>query len=85
MGAVIKLVRTLRIEFLGLAQAKTGLSDIEGERLASALSATQHRNAKSLPGKEGLDLPQIDFGLDVRDRLCEERIAAGVEVFMSSM
>ena len=33
MGAVIKLVSTLRIELLGLT--KTGLSDIDGELLAS--------------------------------------------------
>ena len=76
MGAVIKLVRTWRIEFLGLT--KTGLSDIDGERLASALAASPRCDAKNSPGKEQLDLTQIDFGLDVRDRLYKAGIAAGV-------
>ena len=81
MGAVIKLVSTRRIEFLSLP--KTGLSDIDGERLASALAASPRRDAKNSPGKERLDLTQIDFSLDVRDRLYKEDIAAGVEVFMT--
>ena len=62
---------------------KTGLSDIDGERLASALAASPRRDAKNSPGKERLDLTQIDFGLDVRDRLYKAGIAAGVEVLMS--
>ena len=43
-----------RFEFLGLT--KTGLSDIDGERLASALAASPRRDAKNSPGKERLDL-----------------------------
>ena len=56
-----------------------------GERLASALAASPRRDAKNSPGKERLDLTHhdIDFGLDVRDRLYKAGIAAGVEVFMS--
>ena len=65
IGAVIKLVRTRRIEFLGLT--KTGLSYIDCERLASALAASPRRDTKNSPSKERLDLTQIDFGLDVRD------------------
>ena len=79
MGAVIKLVRTRRIEFLGLT--KTGLSDIDGERLASAVAASPRSDPENNPGKERLDLTQIDFGLDVLDYMAG--IAAGVEVFMS--
>ena len=63
MGAVIKLVSTRRIEFLSLP--KTGLSDIDGERLASALAASPRRDAKNSPGKERLDLTQSDCGPDV--------------------
>ena len=68
MGTVIKLVRTRRIDFLELT--KTVLSDIDGELLASALTATLRRDAKSGPGKgwPRLDLTQIDFGPDVLDR-----------------
>ena len=67
IGAVIKLARTRRIEFLGLT--KTGLSDIDDERLASARAASPRRDTKNSPSKERLDLTQIDFGLEVRDRL----------------
>ena len=62
---------------------KTGLSDIDCERLASALAASPRRDAKNSQGKERLDLTQIDLGQDVRDRLYKAGIAAGVEVFMS--
>ena len=76
--------RTSTIEFLGLT--KTCLPDIDGELLASALAATprrRRRDATSVPGKERLDLTQIDFGPDVQDRLYEAGTAAGVEVFIS--
>ena len=48
---------------------KTGLSEINGERLASTLAATPSRDRDSISGlgKELLDLTQIEFGLDVRD------------------
>ena len=61
---------------------KTGL-DIDGEKLASTLAATPHRDAISGLGRQRLDLTQVDFGPDVRDRLYEVGTAAGVELFMS--
>ena len=56
MGAVIKLVRTqLLIEFMGLTKTGvTGLSYIDGERLASALAAgTSVATPKVVQAKSG--------------------------------
>ena len=50
IGAVIKLARTRRIEFLGLT--KTGLSDIDDERLASALDASPVATPKTTRASE---------------------------------
>ena len=54
-SSVTRMSRNSRIEFLGLT--KTGLFDIDGERLASALAAT------SGLGKEGLDEAWISLEL----------------------
>ncbi len=81
MSAIIQLVRTRRILFLGLT--KTGLDDNDGDNLAAALLATPLRADGSGQGNERLDLTQIDFCPAVRARLVAAARRAGVEVFMS--
>ena len=66
--AILTLLRTRRISFLGLTG--TGLDDAAGERLADALAFTPARAINQVSLKpERLDLTQIAFGPKVRARL----------------
>ena len=83
--AILKLLRTRRISFLGLTG--TGLDDVAGEKLADALAVTPPRasatNQVSLK-PERLDLTQIALGTKVRARLEEAGKTAGVCLHLSS-
>ena len=57
--------------------------EIGSHPLSTPLVASQRSDTKSCPGKERLDLNQIDFRPDVRDRHYEAETAAGVKMFMS--
>ena len=81
--AILNLLRTRRISFLGLTN--TGLDDVAGEMLADALADTPPRATNQVSSKpEVLDLTQIAFGSEVRDRLEEAGEQAGVRVHLSS-
>ena len=81
--AILNLLRTRRISFLGLTN--TGLDDVAGEMLADALAVTPPRATNQVSSKpEVLDLTQIAFGSEVRDRLEDAGEQAGVRVHLSS-
>ena len=81
--AILRLLRTRRISFLGLTG--TGIDDAAGERLADALAATPPRATNQVSLKpERLDLTQIAFGPKVRARLQDAGKKAGVCVCLSS-
>ena len=74
--AILNLLRTRRISFLGLTN--TGLDDVAGEMLADALAVTPPRATNQVSSKpEVLDLTQIDFGSEVRYRLGEAGDSGG--------
>ena len=81
--AILTLLRTRRISFLGLTG--TGLDDAAGERLADALAFTPARAINQVSLKpERLDLTQIAFGPKVLARLPEAGQKADVRVCLSS-
>jgi hypothetical protein len=81
--AILTLLRTRRISFLGLTG--TGLDDVAGVKLADALAATPSRATNQVSEKpDRLDLTQIAFGPKVRARLQDAGKKAGVCVCLSS-
>ena len=81
--AILTLLRTRRISFLGLTG--TGLDDVAGEKLADALALTPPRATNQVSLKpERLDLTQIAFGPKARALLQAAGQKAGVCVCLSS-
>lgn len=81
LEAIVNLLRTRRIPFLGLTG--TGLDNLDGLMLAGALSkqvSFKHVSSK----KEVLELAQIAFNPGVRARLISAGEKAGVRVYLSS-
>ena len=79
LSAIAKLLRVLRIPFLGLTG--TGLDDFDGCMIAAALEDAPHRVSME---PERPDLTQIDFISVIRARLLAAGEKAGVRVLLSN-
>ena len=75
LSAIAKLLRVLRIPFLGLTG--TALDDYDGRMIAAALEDAPPRVSMEL---ERLDLTQIDFVPVIRASLLAAGEKAGVRV-----
>ena len=82
-NAIIKLLRTRRIPFLGLTG--TGLDDFDGHMIAHALTRIPPRNTEQISLRpDTLELTQIAFNPEVRARLMKGGEKADVRVYLSS-
>ena len=79
LSAIAKLLRVLRIPFLGLTG--TGLDDFDGRMIAAALEDAPHRASME---QERLNLTQIDFIPVIWASLLAAGEKAGVRVLLSN-